>query len=102
MILGPTKQADTGFFVLSNAGISSRGIVASRRNWHNIFSGLLNSAQHCVKSPQWLLDREEHGGEVKEEGGSEEKKERERGSQKEKWRTSRQMRIGMDLGTDES
>lgn len=63
--------------MLSNAGISSRGIVASRRNWHNIFSGLLNSAQHYVKSPRWLLDREERSGEVKEEGDSEEKKERE-------------------------
>lgn len=71
------------------------------RIWHGVFFGLLNSAQHYVKTPQWLLDGEERGGGEKEGRHSEEKEER-RGSRKEKWRTSSQMRIGMDLGIDES
>ena len=69
------------------------------RIWHGVFFGLLNSAQHYVKTPQWLLDREERGGGGKEKRDS--KRER-GGSRKEKWRTSSQMRIGMDLGIDES
>lgn len=31
------------------------------RIWHGVFFGLLNSAQHYVKTPRWLLDREEKG-----------------------------------------
>lgn len=33
------------------------------RIWHGVFFGLLNSAQHYVKTPQWLLDREGKVGE---------------------------------------
>lgn len=72
------------------------------RIWHGVFFGLLNSAQHYVKTPQWLLDKKEKGG--GEKGGErfgEERREK-GGSRKEKWRTSSQMRIGMDLEIDES
>ena len=47
------------------------------RIWHGVFFGLLNSAQHYVKTPQWLLDREERGGGGKEKRDSK----RERGEQ---------------------
>lgn len=62
------------------------------RIWHSVFFGLLNSAQHYVKTPQWLLDWEE------KQGGERFREE----STKEKWRTSSQKRIGMDLEIDES
>lgn len=47
------------------------------RIWYGVFFGLLNSAQHYVKTPQWLLDREEKRGGEKEERDSEEKEQRE-------------------------
>lgn len=71
------------------------------RIWHSIFFGLLNSAQHYVKTPLWLLDGEEKEGGAKQERLSE-RKEARSGRRKEKWRTSIQMRIGMDLEIDES
>lgn len=46
------------------------------RIWHGFFFGLLNSAQHYVKTPRRLLDGEERGGGEKEEGDSEENEER--------------------------
>ncbi len=66
--------------------------------WHDVYFGLLNSAQHYVKTPQWLLDEEKRGGGEKEGRLVRER----RGGRKEKWRTSSQMRIEMDLGIDES
>ncbi|KAK5854949.1 hypothetical protein PBY51_005097 [Eleginops maclovinus] len=88
------KEADTGLFVLSNADIPSRENRC--RIWHAVFFGLLNSTQHYVKNPQWLLDREEKEGGEKEERLLK-KKDKRRGEGE--WRTNSQ--IGMDLGRDE-
>lgn len=79
------------------------------RIWHSIFFGLLNSAQHHAETPQWLTEREERGNVQKEErlcrgagGRGRGELEEERRRKEEKWRTSSQMRIGMDLEIDQS
>lgn len=70
------------------------------RIWHDIVFGLLNSAQHYAETSPVGGEAEQAANERERGRGGRLRPDRK--ERKGKWRTSSQMRIGMDLGTDES